>query len=446
MTSEPNVRTKTVFFAPILEYPPAGGPQLSVVNAVKVLHQIVELHIITTVPIDRADAVEALNFFKAHSHALVLAPTSRLATTRGLLGSILRRLRRFAAPLLARIDGGFVARYAATHGIEIFWVDRVLEHAFDVFAELRRLCPTALIVGDTCSVYSRFILRELPLVSNPVRRWWISRRGHKKEREEHLLTASADAVTAVSEFDAQYFRSISTRPDRVKLFSNVIDLHEYVVTNLSPSQEQASLLLLGSFGHPNSPMDRAAAWMVDEVMPRVWREMPNAHLYIIGRNADKTQSARRSDRITVVGQVPSVVPFLARATATVVPLRFESGTRFKILESGAASVPCISTVLGAEGLGVTDKENILIADSAEDFAAAIVRVIREPAYAHRLGRRLHDLVAEHYSLEKQRCEGEAIIRFLAEQSFAKNPQQNSRFWEQPCSPQSRDVGTGSPTK
>ncbi|MDD5558630.1 glycosyltransferase family 4 protein [Candidatus Methylomirabilis sp.] len=413
-------RPKILFFAPILEYPPAGGPQISVVNAVKVLHQISELHIVTTVPIDRAEAEETARFFKAHSHALVQAPTSKLSVKGKILGRLLRLFRRLAAPILAKSDGRYVVQYANAYGIDIFWVDRVLEYAFAVFAELRRLRPAAMIVGDTCSVYSRFVLRELPLVSNPLRRLKIKIRGRKKLREEHILTALADVVTAVSELDAQYFRSIAPNPDRVKLFSNVIDLRDYAADEQQVVHpDRLSLLLLGSFGHQNSPMDRAAKWMAKEVMPLVLREVPSAHLYIIGRNADKTQANLRSDAITVVGQIPSVVPFLRQAAATLVPLRFESGTRFKILESGAASVPCISTALGAEGIGVTDKVNIIIADTAEEFAAAIVRVLRDPAYARLLGRRLHDLVAERYSLDTQKREGQSIIHFLKECSLVR---------------------------
>ncbi len=102
------------------------------------------------------------------------------------------------------------------------------------------------------------------------------------------------------------------------------------------------------------------------------------------------------------------------------PLKFESGTRFKILESGTASIPCISTTLGAEGIGVSDRENILVADTAEAFAAAIVEIFKNPDYARTLGRRLHDLVAQRYSLDAQKREAQSIIRFLEERNLARN--------------------------
>ncbi len=412
---------RILFFAPILEYPPAGGPQLSVVNAIKALHQICELHILTTVPANHVNSPEAVRFFQTHSRALLHVPTSRLTANSRVLGAILRRFRRWAAPIFARIDVTYVLKYAERQGVDVFWVDRVLEHAFAVFAEIRRRKPSAILVGDTCSVYSRFILRELPLVTDPIRRMWIAIKGRRKEREERELTASADVVTAVSELDAEYFRPIARNPERIKVFSNVVDLCDFEGAD-RPFEwlKRPYVLLLGSFGHQNSPMDRAAKWVAEDIMSLVLREVPDAHLYIVGRNADRTLARLISKAITVVGRVPSVVPYLRAAAATLVPLKFESGTRFKILESGAASIPCISTTLGAEGIGVSDKENILVADTAEAFAAAIVEIFKNPDYARTLGRRLHDLVAQRYSLDAQKREAQFIIRFLEERNLARN--------------------------
>lgn len=410
-------RPRVVFFAPILEYPPAGGPQLSVVNAIKVLHQISELHIVTTVPPSCIGSPDALLFFKEHSHALVHAPSSKWTVRNRFLDRVLRKVKRIVAPVVAKLDVDYVADYATLHNIEVFWVDRVLEHAFSVFRRLRHLRPEATIVGDTEAVYSRFILRELPLVTNPLRRFWIELKGKRKEGEERELTAKADVVTAVSEIDAEYFRSLAPDSSRIKLFSNVVDLRDFEADTIAPNHiKRPCVLLLGSYGHQNSPMDRAAKWVAHDIMPLVWRQVPDAHLYVIGRNANLTQASLNSDGITVVGQVPSVLPYLQQAAATLVPLRFESGTRFKIVESGAALVPCISTTLGAEGLNVTDKENILIADTTEDFAEAIVQVLVQPGLGCLLGQNLHTLVALHYSLDVQTREGQAIIQHLRKRS------------------------------
>ncbi len=406
-------RPKVLFFAPILEYPPAGGPQLSVVNAVKVLNAISELHIVTTVSRDRLGSPDAEAFFKAHCKSLVYAPTACWHAKNRKLDRLMRWSRRLFAPLFATIDVGFVLEYARKDRIDVFWIDRVLEHAFYVFWRLRRKLPRAPIVGDTEAVHSRFVLRELPMIRNPLRKLGVWLRGKNIEAQERYLTRHADVVTAVSEVDAGFYRALARQPEKVMRFSNIVDLDDYS-EKVKPqlNLKQPCALLLGSFGHANSPMDRAARWVGEEIMPRVWEKLPDAHLYVIGRNSDITQADLNGKGITVVGRVPSVLAYLQQAAVTLVPLRFESGTRFKIVESGAAGVACISTTLGAEGLDVQHGENILIADDTEGFAAAMVSVLKSPELASRLGDKLHELVADKYSLKRQREEGEVILTHI----------------------------------
>jgi len=408
-------QTKVLFFAPILEYPPAGGPQLSVVNAVKVLNRISELHIITTVPKNRIGSAEADEFLRRHCHTLIHSPTSRWASRYRLVDKLLRRSRRLMAPLFAWFDVRCMLQHARQERIEIFWVDRVLEHAYAVFRLLRRKRPQAAIVADTEAVYSLFLLRELPIVKNHLRWLVIWLRGKIKQMDEKSLVLKADAVTAVSDIDAEFFRRLGGDPNKVMRFSNVVDLDDYRDTVPPyPKLLEPCALLLGSFGHVHSPMDRAARWLAEDIMPIVWKALPEAHIYIIGRNSQITQAELNGERITVVGQVSSVLPYLQQAALTVVPLRFESGTRFKIIESGAASVACVSTTLGAEGLDVTDGENILIADETESFAAAMIKVLSCPDMQQNLGSSLHELVRRNYSLEKQTIEGQMILQHISE--------------------------------
>ena len=87
---------------------------------------------------------------------------------------------------------------------------------------------------------------------------------------------------------------------------------------------------------------------------------------------------------------------LARASVGVVPLRYGSGTRVKILESFAHRVPVVSTTLGAEGLEVEDGRHLLVADDADAFAAATVRLLRDPALRVRLTEAAEALYLDRY--------------------------------------------------
>ena len=93
-------------------------------------------------------------------------------------------------------------------------------------------------------------------------------------------------------------------------------------------------------------------------------------------------------------------------------MKFESGTRFKILEAGACKVSLVSTTLGAEGIPVVDGEHILIADDPKDFANAIIRVIDDKDLASKLAINCCDLVNEKFSVDSLAIEATKILEYL----------------------------------
>jgi glycosyltransferase involved in cell wall biosynthesis len=110
--------------------------------------------------------------------------------------------------------------------------------------------------------------------------------------------------------------------------------------------------------------------------------------------------------------VDSVLPYLCHADVALVPLHFESGTRFKILEAGACGVPQVSTTLGAEGIPVVDGRDILIADRPEAFAGAILRLLEDKPLAARLAESCERLVREQFSVPRLGRDAKSILAYL----------------------------------
>jgi glycosyltransferase involved in cell wall biosynthesis len=120
-------------------------------------------------------------------------------------------------------------------------------------------------------------------------------------------------------------------------------------------------------------------------------------LSIVGRSP--TAAVRRLAQeagVDVTGTVDDVRTHLGQACATIDPLRVGGGTRLKIFEAMAAGKAVISTTIGAEGLPTESGRHLLIADEAEAFADAVVRVIREPELRRRIEREARTLVTTHY--------------------------------------------------
>jgi len=96
---------------------------------------------------------------------------------------------------------------------------------------------------------------------------------------------------------------------------------------------------------------------------------------------------------------PDMVAELARADLVVVPVRYGSGTRLKILEAFAQRVPVASTTLGAEGLGSKDGTHLLLGDNASDLAAACARLLREPELRQAVMSRAEALFLQRFSAD-----------------------------------------------
>jgi len=397
---------KILYTTPILEYPAAGGPQLRIENSIKALSRICDLHIFhqADCPSNTVNITDA--YFRQFSESYKTVyryPSNRF------LRLAYRVLRKFFGFEFDR-TANKVIKFIKKNKIEIVWFGYG-NISYSLIKAVKESLPDVKVVCDTDSVWSRFVLRELPYAEG-ARKEKIARDGALKEAEERAWVNLCEVTTAVSDVDAEYYRSIAVDPTRIKLFSNVIDIQNYAVIPAQPTNfKKPCIFLAGSFG-PNSAMNMAANWVLDEVLPLVHQLYPDLHFYIVGRNSDREFSHRINAHVTVTGMLESVLPYLCHADVALVPLKFESGTRFKILEAGACRVPLVSTTLGAEGIPVVHDQDIFIADDPADFAAAIVQILDEPDLGHRLAESCYQLVAANYSIEALVDEAEAILEYL----------------------------------
>jgi glycosyltransferase involved in cell wall biosynthesis len=387
---------KVLFTTPELEHPPAKGPTLRIENSVKALSRISELHLISRVNRNNMGGDEAEAFYHSMCAGFGYSPSV------------------FGLPPDVGIwqDASAIINYAETNGINIIWFGfgNISYHLMKAVKSLR---PHFKIICDTDSVWSRFVLRELPYETSPERRRQIEQEGHQKELEEADWVKFCDVTTAVSQVDADYYRSLVDDPGRIHVFSNVIDLSSYASPPPPPADfKKPCIYLAGTFYAASSPMVRAARWVIDEILPLIKQEIPEVHFYLIGNGADVMLADIKRPDITITGKIKSVLPYLCHADVALVPLMFESGTRFKILEAGACGIPIVSTTLGAEGLPVVDCKDILIADDAKSFAEAAIRLIHDKSFAKELAMNCKRMVEEGFSVESLAQEAVKIIKYL----------------------------------
>jgi glycosyltransferase involved in cell wall biosynthesis len=165
-----------------------------------------------------------------------------------------------------------------------------------------------------------------------------------------------------------------------------------------------------------APNVQGIRWFAERVWPIVRGQVPEVTLDVVGRDpSPPVKALGRIDGITVRGAVPEIAPYLARAHVVVIPVLTGAGIRVKIIEGMAAGRAMVSTSRGAEGLPHLEAgKHLLIADSPQDFASAVIRVLHDSALRNRLADAARDLFERAYDWRRLGDQEEAVIRMAAE--------------------------------
>ncbi|MEK7269486.1 MAG: glycosyltransferase family 4 protein [Planctomycetota bacterium] len=196
-----------------------------------------------------------------------------------------------------------------------------------------------------------------------------------ERRHERRLFSRFDRIVSVSEEDRRSHARFAGDADSL-LVPNYVWEDDYAPEGVS--RADGLVIMTGDFTSFQNV--RGAAWFLREVWGLVRRQAPGAFFELAGRGSMHLPDlAACPPCVLPVGAVPRMAANLQRAVVAVVPLLDGGGTRLKILEAIACGTPVVSTSLGAQGLSIPPEEGILIADAPADFAAAIVRLLRDPA-------------------------------------------------------------------
>ncbi|MEI6315275.1 MAG: glycosyltransferase [Syntrophus sp. (in: bacteria)] len=201
----------------------------------------------------------------------------------------------------------------------------------------------------------------------------------KFRREELSAVRNAALTLVTSDRDAELLTSHS--PDlKTVVITNGVDCDHFVRPD-GPRQPESAVFVGATHYFPN---EDGVLFFLREIHKKIKKTWPSYKFTIVGGNPPPTITRFRSDDTVITGYVDDVRPYMWGASLFVVPLRMGGGTRFKIVEAMAAGVPVVSTRLGAEGIAVTDGQELLMVDEPEAFAGAVGKVFSNPALADSL--------------------------------------------------------------
>ena len=201
----------------------------------------------------------------------------------------------------------------------------------------------------------------------------------------------ADVVLCVSEEEAAFARQRTDVP------VHVVSTYVNVLSRPPGFEERQGVIFFGGFmAGSGGPNEDAAVHLVESVMPHLWEEIPELGIEIIGANPTPVVRELQRPLVDVVGFVPDPIQRLSRARVHVHPLRFGAGIKLKLIDTMAAGLPFVTTPTGAEGLGLGDLEDVLVAEDPAELARRSLDLYRDPELWTRVQTGLLERVEERF--------------------------------------------------
>jgi GT2 family glycosyltransferase/glycosyltransferase involved in cell wall biosynthesis len=264
--------------------------------------------------------------------------------------------------------------------------------ARELFPLLRRHAPQARLLFDTVDLHYLRERRAAELAGDAA----ALRAADKTRTLELELIARADATLVVS--DAERALLARDAPGaRVERLSN---LHR-PAPNGPGFAERLGLLFVGGFRHP--PNADAVRWFVASIFPRIRAAHPDIRFHCIGGDVpDEIERLAAVPGIHIHGHVPDLHPWLDACRISVAPLRFGAGVKGKINQAMVHGVPVVATSCAVEGMHLRAGTDVLVADSADAFADAVLRAYDDAALWRQLAECGRENVAQHFSIDAAR--------------------------------------------
>jgi len=248
--------------------------------------------------------------------------------------------------------------------------------------------------------------------SSPLMKMFFMMEYRRLLRYEHDIFDKFDHKTIISLPD----REMLPHPlrNQVVIIPNGVD-HEYFKP--IEAKKTHDIVFTGNMGYP--PNIDAARFLAIEIFPLVLKQFPNATLLLAGANPSAKIRAIQSSNITVTGWLPDIRDSYASSRVFIAPMRIGTGLQNKLLEAMAMELPCITSMLANQALGAKENEEILVGNTAQEYANHIVNLLKDEPKARNLAEKGHSFIQREFNWEKSTA--------LLEELFANGEQKMVPF-------------------
>ncbi len=221
---------------------------------------------------------------------------------------------------------------------------------------------------------------------------WILNTEYKRmlAYEQHNLGAF-DGLSIITDADRKLLPQ--NIQERTIIVPNGVDFDFFKPQN---TEKQFNIVFTGNMSY--APNVMAAEFLVNKIMPLVWKRYPQINVILAGATPHNSVMALASDRVKVSGWLDNIREAYAYSDVFVAPMQIGTGLQNKLLEAMAMSMPCITSELANKALKATNGEHILIGsnDDAESYAKHIIKLIADKEYANIIAEKGHQFVKQNY--------------------------------------------------
>lgn len=399
-------RLRILLLTQVLPFPPDSGPK---VKTFYLLKYLARKHRVTLVSFVRSEKeVELAQELGTYCEAIHTVPMARAAWRDAwhLLRSLLTQqsfiIARDHRPAMHRLLAELcqAEQFDAVHADQLNMAQYALP-----------LEGPAHVLDQHNAVWTIFARLAEQLPWGP-KKWLMDWEWRRLREYEGRVCRQFDAVAAVSAEDVAALGEAMGQPAHMPIIPIAIDTDTEPVVRREPGA--MDIVYVGTMYWP--PNVDGVLWFSREVFPLIQTQAPQARFVVVGSRPPQEVVAlgEQNPNIVVTGYVPDLNDILRQSAMMVIPLRAGGGMRVKILNGLSQGLPMVSTTLGAEGIDVTPNENILLADSPADFAAAVLRLLDDRAFADQLGANARRLAEEQYDYRQACKPWDEIYRGLIE--------------------------------
>ncbi len=396
-----------LILTPQLPYPPHQGTSLRNFHIIRGLAERQEITLLSFLEDNQAADPEANEPLFALCTQIVTTPVPARSKGTRLKQMVTTRLPDMAHRLYTPEFDEKLRELLRQTSFDIVQVEGIELARY--IPSIREESPASKIVFDDHNAEAELQRRNMETDLRIPKRWpaaaysWVQ--VGRLEKFESWACAESDWITAVSEADVVHLQSLLKRRAAelqrkpITAIPNCIDVKKYASpednssfipstsSGQAPQPSSFSFDLVFSGKMDYRPNIDAVLWFADEVWPKILAKRPLTTWAIVGQKPHARLARLRSiTGISVTGWVDSVQPYLAGAGVYIMPFRVGSGTRLKLIEAMASGLSIVSTRIGAEGFPVANEREIVLADSEEEMATAVLDLLADPDKRAAIGR------------------------------------------------------------